>query len=307
MKEKQELSRINIIVVAGPTASGKSEIAIMLARRFNGEIISADSRQVYRGMDIGTGKVTRQERRLARHWMLDVASPRSQYSVAQFVKAARGAITDITRRGKLPIICGGTGFWIDALVYDLSLPSVKPDAKLRAQLQRLSTKQLFAKLEELDPVRASTIDRHNPARLIRALEIVMTTGQPVPPSHRSSPYNLLYLAISKSQKELNERIEKRLDARLRHGMIPEVKKLHANGIRWKRLEQFGLEYRWLARYLQGNVSKLDMRDGLLRDIIAYSKRQLTWFKRNKDIKWVTNENGVVSLAQEFLKQNTPPK
>jgi len=291
-----------ILIVAGPTASGKSDIAIALARRFNGEIISADSRQVYRGMDIGTGKVTKREQKLARHWLLDVASPSGQYSVARFKREAQKAIRDIVRRGKLPIICGGTGFWIDTLVYGLDLPPVKPNAKLRAQLRKLTTAQLYARLKKLDPIRAATIDRHNPVRLIRALEIIAATGNPVPPLNlQAISYHLLYLGVSRPLGELKRRIEKRLDARLRAGMVAEVKRLHASGVSWKRLESFGLEYRWLARHLQKQISRTQMRDGLLYDIIAYAKRQLTWWRKNPNLVRITNTEQARSLVNKFMK------
>jgi tRNA dimethylallyltransferase len=318
------MKKIKLLVVAGPTASGKSDIAIRLARRFNGEIISADSRQVYRGLNIGSGKVVRDkvrskndefrsQRKLrhsplessyfssgVRHWMLDVASPKRQYSAGKWKRAAQRAIADIALRGKLPIVCGGTGFWIDALVYDQSLPEVKPEAKLRAKLARLSPVQLYARLRKLDPARAATIDRHNPVRLIRALEIVLTTGRPVEPQKNGRPFNALYLAISVPPTTLKKRIEKRLDARLKHGMVSEVRRLHASGISWKRLESFGLEYRWLAHLLQKKITRTEMRDGLLRDIIAYSKRQLTWWRRNPDIVWVNAELDTNEMIRYFL-------
>lgn len=297
MKDNRPL----LIVIAGPTASGKSDLAIRLAKKLRGEIISADSRQVYRGMDIGTGKVTKREQKLARHWLLDVASPTRQYSVAQFKRDAEKAIRHISKRGKLPIICGGTGFWIDALVYGQTLPEVKPDAKLRAQLRKLTPAQMFARLNKLDPVRAAVIDRRNPVRLIRALEIVMTTGMPVPPARRSSPYRVLYLGVSRPMDELQRRIEKRLDARLKAGMIAEVRRLHANGVGWKRLESFGLEYRWVARFLQGNITRHEMRDALLKDIVAYAKRQLTWWRKNKDIFWVIDLQEATGLTLRFLR------
>lgn len=295
-----KISKSRILVVAGPTSSGKSDLAISIARKLNGEIISADSRQVYRGMDLGTGKVTTREQKLARHWLLDVASPKRQYSVAQWKRAAQRAITDIVCRGKLPIICGGTGFWIDSLVYDTSIPDVKPNAAVRAQLQKLTTAQLFARLQKLDSARAAAIDQHNPARLIRALEIVMATGKPVPPLRKTSPYNVLYLGISVPQQTLNRRIERRLDARLKAGMIKEIKNLHASGVSWKRLESFGLEYRFIARYLQGKLSRHDMRDQLLCATIQYSKRQLTWWRTNNDIKWITSTTQAMRLVRARL-------
>ncbi|MBP6885754.1 MAG: tRNA (adenosine(37)-N6)-dimethylallyltransferase MiaA [Candidatus Pacebacteria bacterium] len=293
---KSNLPRV--IVIAGPTASGKSDIAISIAQKLNGEIISADSRQVYRGMDIGTGKVTKREQRLARHWLLNISSPKRSYNVSHFQRDAKKAIADILRRGKLPIICGGTGFWIDALVYGLELPEVKPNPALRKELVKLSPAELFQRLKTLDPVRAKSIDQKNPVRLIRALEIVLTTGKPVQKLARKhqSPYDTLYLCVSRPADQLRTRITKRLDARLRSGMIAEVKRLHASGVSWKRLEAFGLEYRWVAQHLQGKLSRTCMRDGLLRDIIAYSKRQLTWWKRNKDIRWISSINQAKGLV-----------
>lgn len=295
-----DINPLRILVIAGPTASGKSDLAISLARRFNGEIISADSRQVYRGMDIGTGKVSKRQQRQARHWMLDVASPKRSYTVAHFKRDAQKAIRHITRRGKLPIICGGTGFWIDALIYNQSIPEVAPDPKLRAELHNHTPEELYRRLKRLDPARAATIDRHNPVRLIRALEIVLSTGKPVPEAVRDkgqavSPYTILYLTLNPSRSTLLNRIAKRLDSRLRAGMVHEVKRLHSQGVSYKRLETLGLEYRWVAQFLQGKITRTAMRDGLLRDIIRYSKRQLTWWKRNKEIHWIKTQNEALRL------------
>ena len=293
-----------ILVVAGPTASGKSDLAITLARRFDGEIISADSRQVYRGLDVATGKVTKAERRLVRHWLLDVASPARQYSVARFVRDARTAIRDITRRGKLPIICGGTGFWIDALVYGRNIPDVKPDAKLRGKLNKLSVGHLYARLKKLDPDRAATIDHHNKVRLVRALEIVLTTGKPVPKNsmiyHTVPEYEVLYLGVGLPWKKLTGRIERRVDSRLRGGMVAEAKRLYGNGLSFRRMASLGLEYRWLARFLKGDITRRELRDGILKDDLAYAKRQTTWWRRNPHIRWVRTKSDALSLTKSFL-------
>ena len=311
-----------VLVIAGPTASGKSELAIRLARRFDGEIISADSRQVYRGMDIGTGKVTKAEQRMAKHWLLDVASPKRQYTAAQWRRDAKRIVADIVSRGRTPIICGGTGFYIDGLLYGTGFPEVKPDARLRARLDKKTTEQLFEELKRKDRRRARHIDRHNRRRLIRALEIIHATGKRVPVVSKTENYEVMYLAVDMPMETLKLRIEKRLDARLRSGMVAEVQRLHADGVSFPRLENFGLEYRWIARYLQGKfksentstksqtISKFQsqklqfqcMRDGLLRDIIAYSKRQMTWWRRNKGIRWIRTAEQAERLARQFLRK-----
>lgn len=297
-----EINTPHLIVITGPTASGKSDLAIALARKYGGEIVSADSRQVYRGMDIGTGKVTKKEQGLVRHWLLDIASPKRQYSVARWKKEAQKAIRDIARRGKTPIICGGTGFWIDALVYDAILPDVRPDAVLRAQLETLSTDQLYADLSVQDPARAVTIDRHNRRRLIRALEIIKKTKQPVPLLQFQSPYDTLYLVLVPDKSTLDERITKRLDKRLKTGMIREVQRLHDSGVSWKKLEGFGLEYLWVSHYLQKEITREQMREGLLRAIIQYAKRQRTWFRRNPNAIWIDGPDHAERLVKRFLNR-----
>ncbi|HVZ11166.1 MAG TPA: tRNA (adenosine(37)-N6)-dimethylallyltransferase MiaA [Candidatus Paceibacterota bacterium] len=287
MKKQGAREGRKIVVIVGPTASGKSALAIKIARRIGGEIISADSRQVYRGMDIGTGKVTVQEQKLVPHHLLDIASPRRQFTVGEFVRHARAAIADIFARGKTPVIVGGTGLYIDALLANWTLPAVPPNFALRARLERKSAAELFALLEQKDPRRAAAIDHRNPRRLIRALEIIEATGKPVPPLETTLDPNYSIDWIGLNPQNLSDRIEERLDERLRHGMIAEVKKLHAGGISWKRLESFGLEYKWIALFLRKKITEEELRAGLLRDIIRYSKRQMTWFKRNKHIQWLT--------------------
>ncbi|MBI4708741.1 MAG: tRNA (adenosine(37)-N6)-dimethylallyltransferase MiaA [Candidatus Portnoybacteria bacterium] len=169
-----------LIIVLGPTASGKSDLAVSLAKKINGEVISADSRQVYKGLDIGSGKITKEEMQGIPHCLLGVADPKRRFSVAQYKKLAQVAIKKIQRQGKIPIICGGTGFYIQAVVDNIALPEVKPDWKLRKQLEKFNTDELFKKLKKLDPRRSRNIDSHNQRRLIRALEIVIKSGKPVP-------------------------------------------------------------------------------------------------------------------------------
>ncbi|MDZ4385352.1 MAG: tRNA (adenosine(37)-N6)-dimethylallyltransferase MiaA [Candidatus Moranbacteria bacterium] len=171
-------SRRKIIVILGPTSAGKSAVAVRLAQKFDGEIVSVDSRQVYRGMDVGTGKITSGEQAGIKHWMLDIVSPRTDFSAAQFKKRADKTILDILRRDKLPILCGGTGFWIKSVVDNVTYPEVKPDWVLRNNLSNESAEELFGRLQKIDPQRAKNIDAKNKVRLIRAIEICKTLGQP---------------------------------------------------------------------------------------------------------------------------------
>jgi tRNA dimethylallyltransferase len=292
-----------LIVILGPTASGKSSVAIKLAQKFNGEIISADSRQVYKRMDIGTGKVTKKEQRLVPHHLLDVASPKRQFTVAQFKKLAGKSIKDIASRRKLPFLVGGTAFYIYSVIDNLNLPAAKPDSKLRKDLQNKSAPQLFAMLKKIDPVRARTIDQHNPVRLIRAIEIVKTTGKPVPVSSilHATNNSILILGIQHDLPKLFKMIDKRLDDRLKSGMIQEIKRLIKAGVSHKKLEAFGLEYRYVSKYLRGQLSLPQMTAELKTAIHHFAKRQMTWFKRDHRIIWIKNESEAARLIKNYIK------
>lgn len=327
-----------LLVVIGPTASGKSEYAVKLAKKYNGEIISADSQQVYRGLDIGTGKVpgkwhraslilnplslTRKSHGLELksqvssltsifiyksipHHVIDFVAPKKQYTVADFKRDGSKAILDILARGKTPIICGGTGQYVDALILNQTIPEVVPNPKLRTKLEKKTPAQLFSLLQKKDPVRAASIDRHNPRRLIRALEIIAATGKPVPPpvSFRTSASEIRNPEISKSlvlnpmsghgvtqlsikihyinppREELNKRIEKRLKGWLKEGLLKEIKRLRAKRVSWKRIEQFGLEYKYASQHIRGLIDYNTMYNESLKSIKNYAKRQQTWFKK----------------------------
>ena len=285
------MAQQKIIAVVGPTASGKSALAISLAKKINGEIISADSRQVYKGLDIGTGKVTKREMEGVKHHLLDVVSPKKIFSAHDFQKAASAAIVDIARRGKVPIICGGTGFYIDALVGRIVLPDVAINKQLRSKLDKKTTAQLFAMLKKKDPQRAATIDHHNRRRLERALEIVESLGAvPERVTSRSclDVYETLWVGIELPASELRKRIDQRLKDRLKSGMAAEARDLHEHGLSYKRMEALGLEYRSLARFLQKKISRVEMEKELQYAIWHYAKRQISYWKRNKDIEWVSD-------------------
>lgn len=308
-----QVQKNKLLVILGPTASGKSDIAIRLAKKFDGEIISADSRQIYRGMNIGTGKVrgkwnmehgTFVSEKVPHH-MINIVSPKTFYNAAKFKKAAEKIIKDILSRGKLPIICGGTGFWIKALVDNMAFPEVAPDWELRNQLRNKTAKELFSTLKKLDSRRAKNIDAQNKVRLIRAIEITKKLGQV--PEHKTQTiehgaYEFLQIGINWPKNILDQRIKKRLEKRLQKGMIKEVQDLHfKDKVSWKRLESFGLEYSWLAQYLQNKISQKEAEEKLYLDIIHYAKRQLTWFKKDPRIIWTNKISLIENKSTAFLK------
>lgn len=290
-----------VIVIVGPTSSGKSALAVELARKINGEVVSADSRQVYKGLDIGTGKVTKREMKQVPHHLLDVASPKSVFTAQDFMKKARAAIVGIAKRGKVPIVAGGTGFYIDALVGRIVLPDVPRNARLRAKLEKKTTTQLLVLLKKRDPRRAKTIEPHNKRRLIRALEIAHALGK-VPSSQKRELYDVLWIGIDTPFATLEKKIRARLRARMRQGMIAEAKRLWRSGLSYKRMETLGLEYRALARHLQGETSRDAMLQELEREIRRFAKRQLVYWKRNTDITWfpLSKTKPVERLARVFL-------
>lgn len=277
-----------VIVVVGPTASGKSSLAIKLAQKLQGEVISADSRQVYKGMNLGTGKVTKKEMAGIPHHLLDVVSPKAIFSADKYQHLGRLALKKIWANKKLPIICGGTGFYIQALVDGLVLPEVPPNKILRKKLAKLSTEELFKILEKKDPERANNIDKQNPARLIRSIEIADALGKV--PKLKTDPLDaeIIYIGINPDKEKLKSNIHKRLLARIKLGMLAEIKKLHKSGVSFKKLESFGLEYRYGALFLQNKISEQKFLIELEKAINDYAKRQITWFKRNSNIHWVKN-------------------
>jgi tRNA dimethylallyltransferase len=285
-----------ILVILGPTSSGKSDLAVDLALKFNGEIISADSRQVYKKMDLCTGKITRPEMKRIRHYCLNIANPKKRFSVAQYNKRATKDIKKILKKNKLPIICGGTGFYIDSMTKGSSIPKVKPNWKLRDKLEKLSTEQLFNRLQELDIERSKNIDNQNRRRLIRSIEIVETTKQPIPDITTNEEYNVLQIGITRD--DLNERIRDRIIKRLERGMIEEVKSLRLSN---ERLEELGLEPKYISYFLQNKLSYNEMINQLEKETIKYSKRQMTWFNRDKSIRWIKNKKQAIKLVRSFVK------
>jgi len=273
-----------VLVILGPTATGKSDLAVRLGKKYSGEVISADSRQVYEGLNLGTGKITKKEMKGVPHHLLDVVSPKKVMTVADYKSRAQKVIAEVHSRGKLPILCGGTGFYIQAVIDDIVFPDVPPNPRLRKTLEKLSAEKLFEKLHALDSARAQTLGIENRTKIIRAIEIAQVLGV-VPPLKKNSPYSCLQIGLEIPDDTLKERISARLMHRIKKGMVREVTKLHEAGLSWKRMHSLGLEYRYVSLYLQKKISRNEMMDSLTTEIWHYVRRQKTWFKKDKRIQW----------------------
>ncbi len=302
-----------LVVLLGPTASGKTSLAVKLAHHFNGEIISADSRQVYTGMDIGTGKdlaeYIYQGKKIAYH-LIDVVSPKKFFSLAQYQKLAFKAIDDVIARGHLPILVGGSGLYLEAVVDNYSLSNVKGSLVDREELEDLPLEILQSKIRKINPKFFKEIkvsDLKNKRRLARYLEILLTEND-FSPKKNEPRYETLVLGLNPNREEIREKIYNRLVTRLEdEGMIDEVEKLKKDGVSWQRLEGFGLEYKWIAYFLQGQVSYQEMFNKLFTAISQFSKRQMTWFRRwekqGREIIWLSEGKDSKKEISKFLSKN----
>lgn len=295
------MNKPKILVIVGPTASGKTSLSIELAKVCNGEVVSADSRQVYRGLDIGTGKVTKTEMQGVPHHLIDVVNPEDPYTVADYVRDGRIAIAGILSQGKLPIIVGGTFFYIDALLGKVNAPEVPPNEILRNELEKLTPSLLIERLSESDPKHAESIDKNNKRRIIRAIEIAEYLGK-VPPIIANELYNVLTLGITIEKEGLRNNIHKRLVDRLQNGMFEETIQLEKSGLSCERLSELGIEYEYMCKFLHGDISKDDMCKEIETKSWHYAKRQMTWLKRDKSIQWVDKNDteGIKKLIFDFL-------
>jgi tRNA dimethylallyltransferase len=297
-----------IIVILGPTASGKTKLGVDLARKFNGEIISADSRQVYKGMDVGTGKDLDEYGNIKYH-LIDIVSPNTKFSLAKYQKLAFEAIDDILKRGKTPIIVGGTGLYLQAVVDNYNLNGAKPDKDLRENLEKKSIEKLFVELKKINYKFANKLndsEKKNKRRLIRYIEVMQNKDASFSIKLSSKNYNFFLLGLTHPKEVLWERIYKRLLDRLeKEDMIEEVKMLHAGGVKWKRLESFGLEYKFISLYLQDKMYYEEMVEKLNIASRQFAKRQMTWFRRwekqKRKICWIKNKKEVGRLIKDFLK------
>lgn len=284
-----------MIVLTGPTAVGKTAASIRLAKAIGGEIISADSMQVYKHMDIGSAKVTKEEMDGVPHYLIDILQPWEEFNVTVFQKRAKEALEEIYSHGKIPIIAGGTGFYIQALLYDIDFTEHEADTGIRRELERLAAEKgaehLHGMLREIDPKSAEEIHANNVKRVIRAIEFYRQTGELISVHNekereKESPYQFLYYVIHTDRAQLYERIERRIDLMLERGLVEEVQKLAAIGCTRDMVSMQGLGYKEILDYLAGRCTFEEAVYRLKRDTRHFAKRQITWFKREKDVRWL---------------------
>lgn len=275
-----------VIAVVGATASGKTSYAIELAKKINGEIISADSRLVYKGMDIGTAKPTIDEMQEIPHYMIDVVEPEYNYSVGLYVKEAKKYITDIISRGKVPIVVGGTGLYFRVLLENYDLPDVKPDYELRKELSSYSYEELLEILTKLDEKAANSVEKNDKKKLIRYIEIIKLAGKPLDLVRgvKEKEFNVEWVGLNFPREILYDRINKRVDLMIEQGLIDETKKLLQKHGRISNITDT-IGYREVLSYLDGELSLDEARDKLKQNTRNYAKRQLTWFRKNEQINW----------------------
>lgn len=293
-----------VLAVVGPTASGKTSLAITLAQHCNGEVISADSRQVYRGLDIGTAKATKEEMQGVPHHLLDIVDIDAVYSAKDFVRDAAAAIADITSRGKVPIIAGGTFFYLDILRGKMQVAPVAPNPELRANLETKTTAELLQILETKSKARAANIDTNNRRRLIRSLEILDALGEIPPVTETASPYDMLMLGIDRPREELRDRYLTRAKWWLTGGLREETEQLLRSGVSRTRLQEIGFEYTLMLNLIDGNINEAEYLEQCVQKNWQYAKRQLTWLKRDPDITWYSQDQSAdaIAAAEAFLQK-----
>lgn len=284
-----------LIILTGPTAVGKTDLSIRLAKAVGGEIISADSMQVYRRMDIGSAKIRAEEMEGVPHHLIDILEPEEAFHVARFKELAAEAVSEIAGRGHIPIVTGGTGFYIQALLYDIDFTENDGKTAIREELERLAAEKgphfLHQMLEEIDPASAEAIHENNIKRVIRAIEFYRQTGGPISlhnqtEREKESPYNFLYYVLTTERAELYARIDRRVDQMLEEGLVDEARALKASGCHQGMVSMQGLGYKEILRFLDGEISLEEAIYILKRDTRHFAKRQLTWFKRERDVTWL---------------------
>lgn len=306
-----------LIVLTGPTAVGKTSLSISLAKAVNGEIISADSMQVYKGMDIGSAKIRKEEMDGVPHYLVDVLEPQEEFHIVKFQQMAKKAMNEIYAKGKIPILVGGTGFYIQAVTRDIDFTEADQEHEYRSYLEKLASEKgpeyLHNMLKEVDPVSAETIHAHNIKRVIRALEFYHQNKTPISAHNKEqkaqeSPYDLAYFVLNGPREVLYERIDRRVDKMLEDGLVEEVKHLKENGCHRGMVSMQGLGYKEILAYLDGDYSLEEAVRILKRDTRHFAKRQLTWFRREKDVIWVDkdkfdwNEEKILDYMLSVLRE-----
>ena len=299
------MAKPKIIVICGPTATGKSDLAVELAGPINGEVISADSRQIYTYLNLGTGKITPLEMKKIPHHMLDVVTPDEKYTVDQFKKESVKVIQRILEKNNIPILCGGTGLYIDAIINDTEFPDVSADLDLREELETKSTDELVSIFHQLNNNQPHKVDLKNKRKIIRAIEILKSLGH-IPSLEKKDLYDVLYIGLDGSDEVLKEKIKRRIEKRIQDGMLEESEHLLSLGLlTHERMQELGLEYKFISDLLRKEITLDELKEKLFFAIWHYAKRQRTWFKRNKEIHWLDISDDVngkaLSLVDEFLK------
>ena len=288
-----------LIILTGPTAVGKTKLSIELAKRINGEIISADSMQVYKGMDIGTAKITDEEKEGIKHYLIDEIEPNDEFNVVIFQKYAKKYIEEIYSKGKVPVIVGGTGFYIQSIIYDIDFTENETDSSYRIELNKIAedkgNEYVHNMLREVDPVSAENIHFNNLKRVIRAIEYFKITGEPISTHNeeqreKTSPYNYRYFVLNDNRDKLYDRINKRIDIMLDEGLLDEVKELYSKGYNRELVSMQGLGYKEIIAYLENEISLEEAIYILKRDTRHFAKRQLTWFRREKDVIMINKDD-----------------
>ncbi|GLB31065.1 tRNA dimethylallyltransferase [Lacrimispora amygdalina] len=282
-----------LIIITGPTAAGKTDLSVRLAQAIGGEIISADSMQVYRHMDIGSAKITEEEKKGIPHYLIDVLDPEEEFNVAVFQKLAKAAVNTIYSHGNIPIVTGGTGFYIQALLYDIDFTETGEDSSIREELETMGREKggeyLHELLHKIDPDSAAEIHPNNKKRVIRAIEYFRQTGEKISEHNRrerekSSPYDFLYYTVNMDREVLYQRIDRRVDLMMERGLVSEVKRLKEMGCTREMVSMQGLGYKEILDYLQGICTLEEAVYILKRDTRHFAKRQITWFKRERDVR-----------------------
>lgn len=303
------MQKEKVIVICGPTASGKTALSIELAKKIDGEVVSCDSMQIYKDMDIGTAKPTKEEMQGIKHYLIDFVLPDERYSVADYKKDAKKAIKEILEKGKTPIVVGGTGLYIDSLIYEIEYQDIKFDETYRKALEEQAEKNgldmLYEKAKKIDPKAIEKISRNDKKRILRILEIYHATGKNKTEQEQESrkkevEYDYKVYALDWDREKLYERINKRVDIMIEQGLIEEVRRIY------KKYEKFptamqGLGYKEVVEYIEGNTTKEEMIEKIKQETRRYAKRQLTWFRKNKQTIWLNAQDTIQNNIQVILE------